>query len=68
MEEYENKSWEEKTQYWPQNTFGLFPDQEKQHLRSDQVFPVHIAFCLPLESMGLVLLWRLQASMSSLRV
>lgn len=40
----------------------------KQHLRGDQVFPVHIAFCLLLVNMGLVLLWRSQASMSSLRV
>lgn len=50
------------------NTLGLSPDQEKQHLRGDQVFPRHIASSFPLENTGLILSWRLQASTSSRRV
>lgn len=52
----------------PPNALGLSPDQEKQHLRGDQVFPGHIASSFPLENTGLILSWTLQASTSSLLV
>lgn len=32
------------------DTLGLSPDQEKQHLRGDQVFLVHVASFLLLEN------------------
>lgn len=50
------------------DTLGLSPDQEKQHLRGDQVFLVDAASFLLLENMSLIIFWRLQASTRSLSV